>query len=122
MLNAEKYKEEILKKAKEKKDAKLNNYPLFHAIDDILKEHLSFERAIEWLLSEYEPPLLENGDKLKVGDWIMVRDDAQDGWIKRQFCYFYKDHFYCAKCESNLEEQTITCVEWIYARLPEEGE
>lgn len=44
-----------------------------------------------WLNAEHvepEPPLLENGDDLKPGDWIMVRNNVCDPWEKRQFlCY-----------------------------------
>lgn len=75
----------------------------------------------KWLQQEYEPPLLENGDGLKVGDWIMVRLDEQDFWLKQQFCYFYKGRFYCIR-NNNLEEQTVSCMGWSYARLLKEGE
>lgn len=123
MTNAEKYVDEILNKVKWARETCL--CPFSYAVERISGISSSdLEKNLKWLFSEYEPPLLENGDGLKIGDWIMVRDDDQDIWIKRRFCYFYKDHFYCAWNTDleNLEKKEVTCVGWIYARLPEEGE
>ena len=73
-----------------------------------------------WLFSEYEQPLLENGDKLKTGDWIMVRSSSCDNWFKRQFLYYYDGKFYCVMNGSTPKDKQIVC--WSYARFPEEGE
>lgn len=79
-----------------------------------------------WLNAEHvelEPPLLENGDDLKPGDWIMVRNNVCGPWEKRQFmCYFQS----IDKSYITLEEMAgwylgkHEC--WKYARLPMEGE
>ena len=123
MTNVEKYIDEILNRVKWNKTVKETCfYPFSYAVEHVSGISSSnLEKNLKWLFSEYEPPLLENGDGLKFGDWIMVRDDDQDIWIKRRFCYFYKDHFYCA-WNTDLEKKEVTCVGWIYARLPEEGE
>lgn len=42
--------------------------------------------SFKWLFSEYEPPLLENGDDLKPGDWIMVKDPDNEVWVKKKIC------------------------------------
>lgn len=120
MTNAEKYVDEILNKVKWAREACL--CPFSYAVERISGISSNDpEKVLKWLFSEYEPTLLENGDKLKVGDWIMVRDDDHDGWTKRQFCYFYKGHFHCMRA-GNVPEDTATCFGWAYARLPEEGE
>lgn len=118
MLNVEKYKDEIIEKAKElEKDY---GFPIFKAIADIInKDSPNFYEYVEWLFSEYEPPLLKNGDDLKPGDWIMVNNGLQD-WYKKQFTYYYNDKFYCAQDEHDLEYGKS--YSWPYARFPEEGE
>lgn len=75
--------------------------------------------VLDWLFSEYEPDLLENGDGLKPGDWIMVSNDKQ-GWKNRQFLYFWQGCFYAANLSTSPEQGEA--VKWNYARLPEEGE
>ena len=84
-----------------------------HCLDCMRENH-------KWLLDKYEPPLLKNGDGLKPGDWIMVRDCEAQSFVKRQFLYFYGHRFYCAHMGlTPLEDQ----IEWYkQARLPEEGE
>lgn len=81
------------------------------------------EDGINWLCEEYKPQFLKNGDGLKPGDWIMVKDRDEDKWQKRQFmCYF-----------QSLDKQFVTLKEmggwyvgehecWEQARLLEEGE
>lgn len=118
MLNAEKYKDEILNN--NNKEHRGDVYSMFKAIDGIAKVSMSFNEAVEWLLSEYEPPLLENGDELRPGDWIMVRNDPSDKWLKKQFAYYYDDIFYCSATDNNLV--LGICIKWKYARLPEEDE
>ena len=91
MLNAVKYKDEILDKYKEYSG---DVYSMFKAIDDIAKVSMSFNDAIKWLLSEYEPPLLENGDGLEQGQVIEVSEDGEK-WIERKFLTYYKGLFWC---------------------------
>lgn len=82
-------------------------------------EFSSVESIENWLNAEHkEPPLLENGDGLKPGDWIMVRDCEAQSFVKRQFLYFYGNRFYCARKDfTPLDNQT----EWyMQARLLEE--
>lgn len=117
MLNAERYKDKILDNNKEYSG---DVYSMFKAIDDIVKVNMSFNEALEWLLSEYEPTLLENGDGLKPGDWIMVRDSSVGEWVKKQFAYYYCGKFYCSMMDFQLYEGD--CEGWKYARLPEEDE
>ena len=86
-------------------------------------EFSSVESIENWLNAEHvkpEPPMLENGDGLKPGDWIMVRDCEAQSFVKRQFLYFYGNRFYCARKDlTPLDNQT----EWyMQARLPEDGE
>ena len=81
------------------------------------------KESLRWIFSEYKPPLLENGDSLKPGDWIMVRDRDGDKWQKRQFmCYF-----------QSLDKPFVTLEQthgwyagkhecWEQARLLEDGE
>ena len=77
-----------------------------------------------WLNTEHkepEPPLLENGDGLKPGDWIMVRDGDGVSWRKRQFMCYFVNRFYCFKPHSQFKNE-CDCVMWVQARLPMEGE
>lgn len=74
------------------------------------------QESWEWLQQEYEPPLLENGDGLKTGDWIMVGHAENDCWCKRQFLYYYDGLFYCCRSFHTPEEKEI--FGWSYARLP----
>lgn len=46
------------------------------------------DESIEWLFSEHEPPLLKNGDGLKPGYWIMVRNDDKETWTSQVFLCF----------------------------------
>lgn len=79
------------------------------------------DETIQWLFAEYEPPLLENGDGLKPGDWIMVRDGDGVSWRKRQFMCYFDNRFYCFKPHSQFKNE-CDCVMWLQARLPMEGE
>lgn len=80
-------------------------------------------KSIEnWLNAEHvEPELLENGDGLKPGDWIMVRDGDGVSWRKRQFMCYFDSRFYCFKPHSQFKNE-CDCVMWAQARLPMEGE
>lgn len=74
------------------------------------------ENVLQWLNAEHEEsPLLENGDGLKPGDWIMVRDT--DIWRKRQFIGYFDGQFYAKNPLYNN-----SAAGWPQARLPEEGE
>lgn len=82
------------------------------------------EKILQWLNAEHvkpEPPLLKNGDGLKPGDWIMVRDGDGVSWRKRQFMCYFDNRFYCFKPYSQFKNE-CDCVMWTQARLPEDGE
>ena len=76
--------------------------------------------ALDWLFSEHEPQLLENGDDLKPGDWIMVKDFNGGKWLKRQFLFYYNGRFYCELVDNSIGHGEY--ISWMQARLPEEGE
>ena len=78
------------------------------------------EVALERLFSEYEPPLLQNGDGLKPGDWIMVRDVDSQSFVRRQFLYFFDGKFVCSA--PNHAPLEGFAEPWVQARLPEDGE
>lgn len=87
----------------------------------------NMESIENWLNAEYvepEPLLLENGDGLKSGDWIMVRDNEDCNWYKRQFMCYFNHRFYCVNnIEQTMDEYTIFNVSsWAQARLPMEDE
>ena len=82
------------------------------------------ENIEKWLNAEHEepePPLLENGDDLEPGEWIMVRNDSGLEWQKRCFmCYRYG---YFIAVSGGRSIGTMGGYEaWIQARLPMEGE
>ena len=81
------------------------------------------ERILQWLNAEHEkpePPLLENGDGLQPGEWIMVRDCNGGCWVKRHFLFYYDGIFYCELVDSSIGNGEY--VPWNQARLPEDGE
>lgn len=85
------------------------------------------ERILQWLNAEHEkpePPLLENGDGLQPGDWLMVRDDDDCIWHKRQFMCYFDDGFYCVNnAKQSMEEYAVfNASRWAQAHLPEDGE
>lgn len=113
MLNIDKYRSGIVEAIKE--------FPV--PVEDaicIVVDKDSYGDALNWLFSEYEPPLLENGYGLKPGDWIMVRGYVVDKWVKRQFAYYFEGVFYCAAFSTDPSSNVI--VGWEQARLPEEGD
>ena len=86
-------------------------------------EFYTVKNVEKWLNAEYEepePPLLENGDGLKPGDWIMVKNMNGAEWNKRQFAYYYNGNFHCDSSGWSLSRCEID--RWEQARLPEEGE
>lgn len=78
------------------------------------------EASVDWLFSEYTPPLLENGDGLKPGDWIMVRYSDKDDWEKKVFVGYLKGYFYCTSEVFGALEADASS--YSQARLPEDGE
>lgn len=79
------------------------------------------KESFAWLYEEeYEPPMLENGDGLNPGDWIMVRNFENGKWEKRQFAYYFDRYFYCALQGRDPSHPEVK--RWEQARLPEDGE
>ena len=119
MLNIDKYRKEI--------DRMIENggVPRYMLLRMCLQktnlESIDTAEVLDWLFSEHEPPLLENGDGLKPGDWIMVRDGDGVSWRKRQFMCYFDNRFYCFKPHSQFKNE-CDCVMWAQARLPMEGE
>ena len=135
MLNVDKYRDELLEEMdnrREKVEGRCDdNYSgveiYFRSIEDVKRKHggghsALFSDDVEWLFSEYEPPLLKNGDGLKPGDWIMVRQYPGEEWKRLKFVLFDNDFFY-ALCEGeHLDKDYIAISRWQQARLPEDGE
>lgn len=87
-------------------------------------EFYTIESVENWLNAEHEepePPLLENGDGLKPGDLIMVRDFDTQNWEKRQFMCYYDGLFFTAYGDKGIVDTSTFC-RWQQARLPMEGE
>lgn len=85
-------------------------------------EFYNVESIENWLNAEHvepEPSLLENGDNLKPGDWIMVRDHG-GCWGKRQFLFYYNGRFYCELVDNPIGRGEY--ISWNQARLPMEDE
>lgn len=125
MLNIEKYWPKI-ETLRDRYKGEGEHYPLQEAFKRVSGEHNegimpgTIGRALEWLFSEYEPPLLENGDGLKPGDWIMVRDVDSQSFVRRQFLYFFDGKFVCSAPNSTPLEGFGE--PWVQARLLEDGE
>lgn len=84
-------------------------------------EFYTVEGIEKWLNAEHkEPPLLQNGDGLNPGDWIMVRDCDDGCWGKRQFLFYYNGRFYCELVDNSIGYGEY--ISWKQARLPEDGE
>ena len=76
-----------------------------------------------WLNAEHkEPPLLENGDGLKPGDLIMVRDQDDQTWAKCTFICYLDGRFWTTPTEGPYLLGQLLISGWQQARLPEEGE
>lgn len=130
MLNVDKYREELLKEIETRKTENDNENSsglvYFDSIEAVKRKHGGgsspyFSDDVKWLFTEYEPPLLENGDGLQPGEWIMVRNDSGLEWQKRCFmCYRYG---YFIAVSGGRSIGTMGGYEaWIQARLPEDGE
>lgn len=129
MLNFDKYREEVEKRAAwAVREGCKNPKPAHLVLNEIIigkcLPYMNGNELVDWLFEEYEPPLLENGDGLKPGDWIMVRDDEDCNWYKRQFMCYFDDGFYCVNnVKQSMKEYAFFNVSgWKYARLPMEGE
>lgn len=129
MLNIEKYlgaiKEELSKDACASKSclvAKVRGGGRKPNCDNRLCRDCE-EASVDWLFSEYTPPLLENGDGLKPGDWIEVSDDRVT-WYKHCFACYYNTMFFVAGdvWSKSFDENGTKITGWKYARLPEDGE
>lgn len=123
MLNVDKYREEIFEEIEIAMKGS-SPAPIVLAVSRVYNRHTGkkcdfFEPELEWLFSEYEPPMLKNGDNLNPGDWIMVRD-CGGGWVKRQFLFYYNGSFYCELVDSSVGDGEYTS--WDQARLLMEGE
>lgn len=125
MLNIEKYWTEI-ETLRDRYKGEGEPYPLQKAFKSVSVEHNegimpgTIGRALEWLFSEYKPPLLQNGDGLKPGDWIMVRDADSQSFVRRQFLYFFDGKFVCSA--PNHAPLEGFAEPWVQARLLEDGE
>lgn len=87
-------------------------------------EFATVESVENWLNAEHvepEPPLLENGDGLKPGDWIMVRDNNEQNWVQATYLFYFNEMFYCVDGVRYIAEEG-NFVNWLQARLLEEGE
>lgn len=134
ILNIDKYRDEILEEMEHGKIVNDRNsacYDLevyFYSIEKVMKRHGSgttnlFTEDIKWLFSEYEPPLLENGDNLETGKWILVRDHSDEKWKYRQFAFYYNQNFYCFPPTNTICQCNTVCLELHeQARLPEGNE
>ena len=138
MLNVDKYRDELIEEMKCRKEnldaCENDSYRgveiYFKSIKEVKKRHgggssVLYGDVVEWLFSEYDPPLLENGNELKPGDWIMVRnDDDSVIWYKNRFvCYYNATFFVVDDIENdNFNENGTNITGWKYARLPEDGE
>lgn len=120
MLNIDKYRKEI--------DRVLDE-PMITpciALDRVYRDAtgstsgVAFGEVLNWLFSEYEPPLLKNGDDLKPGDWIMVRKNGDGVWENRQFLAYFDGWFYARKIVPDGWIEKID--RFRQARLPEDGE
>ena len=126
MLNIDKYRDGIIEAVKDDdirtlcstKDIKM---VVGMKIDCCKPCNTCRNELMRWLFSEYEPPLLKNGDGLKLGDWIMVRDNDNQGWCKSVFLFYLNGEFYCVDgCDYIPKDGYF--VNWKQARLPEDGE
>ena len=81
---------------------------------------MCMRESFHWLFSEHEPQLLENGDGLKPGDCIMVKNCGDTIWRKRQFLCMYDDMFIVSGEGGHLPHGMHSG--WEQARLPEDSE
>lgn len=134
MLNFDKYREEVEKRIEwAVREGSKNPMPAHLILKEIAIAnclianclYMNGDELVDWLFEEYEPPLLENGDGLKPGDWIMVRNDEDACWVKRAFLFFYPEsssgrNFACAYGDGDIGDGDYYT--WNQARLLEDGE
>lgn len=130
MLNFDKYREEVEKRAAwAVREGCKNPKPARLVLNEIIigkgLPYMNGNELVDWLFEEYEPPLLENGDELKTGDWIMVRNSDEDKWSKEQFLFYYPysssdRNFACAYHDGVIGDGDYFT--WKQARIPEDGE
>ena len=131
MLNFDKYREEVEKRvAWAVREGCKNPKPAHLVLNEIIigkcLPYMNGNELVDWLFEEYEPPLLENGDELKPGDWIMVRDHDGDSWDKMMFACYCNGLFFVVDDNTlrvpGFRENGVNITGWRQARLPEEGE
>lgn len=131
MLNFDKYREEVEKRAAwAVREGSKKPKPAHLVLNEIIigkcLPYMKGNELVDWLFEEYEPPLLENGDGLKPGDWIMVSDDDDVSvtWCKNRFVCYYNATFFVVDDNENdsFNENGTNITGWKYARLPEDGE
>lgn len=128
MLNVDKYREVIMSEDVNTNELDCHIATLRGMFKDCGNCECSacMRDSFKWLFSEYEPPMLKNGDGLKPGDWIMVSDDDDCSvtWHKNHFvCYYNATFFVVDDIENdNFNENGTNITGWKQARLPEEGE
>ena len=125
MLNFDKYREEVEKRAAwAVREGCKNPKPAHLVLNEIIigncLPYMKGNELVDWLFEEYEPPLLENGDDLKPGDWIMVRND--DDWKKLRFVCYYNNDFWTLYDNGEWFHIGSKITRWAQARLPMEGE
>lgn len=118
MTNYDKHKGEILNLAK-------TRYSDFYAAEALAAHDVSgladADNVIKWLFDEYEPPLLKNGDDLKPGDRIMVRNACDEDWESRRFICYY-DNVFWTLYDGDWIHVGSKIKPWLQTRLPMEGE
>lgn len=125
MLNVDKYREDIMSIGADSARldchiAALRGVGMGACRNDLCKACM--RESFKWLFSEYEPPRLKNGDGLKPGDWIMVRDQhLETSWRKRKFLCFLDNKFLTVD-DGSASNFGGNFSAWPQARLPEEGE
>ena len=86
----------------------------------------SMESIENWLNAEHvepEPPLLENGDGLKPGGEILVKNSNYANWEREKFlCYLDGLFFTTYNLDLPYSPEEFRAACWRYARLPEDGE
>ena len=131
MLNVDKYREELLKEieTRETENDNKNSSGLiyFDSIEAVKRKHgggssPSFSDDVKWLFTEYEPPLLENGDNLNPGDWIMVRNNKDNEWKRLRFVCYHNNAFWTLHDVGDWFYIGSKIMPWVQARLLEEGE
>ena len=126
MLNVDKYREAIMSEGADA--ARLDcHIAALRGVGTVACAHslckMCMQESFKWLFSEHELPLLENGDGLKPGDWIMVSDDGVT-WYKHRFVCYYNAMFFVTGdvWSKSFDENGTKITGWKQARLPEEGE